>query len=41
MILADMNAIYAIAYLEAWKSQDFNMVLTRDLATSRHDSTLA
>ena len=27
-----MNAIYAIAYLEAWKSQDFNRVLTRDLA---------
>ena len=32
MILAVMNAIYAIAYLEAWKSQDFNRVWTRDLA---------
>ena len=28
MILAVMNAIYAIA----WKSQDFNRVWTRDLA---------
>ena len=32
MILAFMNAIYAIAYIEAWKSQDFNGVSTRDLA---------
>ena len=28
MILAVMIAIYAIAYLEAWKSQDFNRVWT-------------
>ena len=27
-----MNAIYAIAYVEAWKSQNFNRVWTRDLA---------
>ena len=40
MILAVMNAIYAIAYIEAWKGQDFNgvwtifinYVWTRDLA---------
>ena len=32
MILAVMNAIYAIAYLEAWKSQDFNRVWTGDFA---------
>ena len=32
MILAVMNAIYAIAYTEAWKIQDFNGVWTRDLA---------
>ena len=32
MILAVMNAIYSIAYLEAWKSQDFSRVWTRDLA---------
>ena len=32
MILAVMNAIYAIAYIEAWKSQDFNWVSTRDHA---------
>ena len=31
MILAVMHAIYGIAYLEAWKSQDFNRVSTRDL----------
>ena len=31
MVLAAMNAIYAIAYLEAWKRQDFNRVWTRDL----------
>ena len=28
MILAVMNAIYAIAYIEAWKSQDFNNFIT-------------
>ena len=27
-----MKAIYAIAYMEAWKSQDFNRVWTRDLS---------
>ena len=27
-----MNTIYAIAYVEAWKIQDFNGVWTRDLA---------
>ena len=32
MILAVMNAIYAMAYIEAWKSQDFNGVWNRDLA---------
>ena len=32
MILAVMNAIYAIAYIEAWKFKDFNGVWTRDLA---------
>ena len=32
MILAVMNAIYAIAYIEAWKMQDVNRVWTRDLA---------
>ena len=32
MILAVMNAIYAVAYIEAWKIQDFNGVSTRDLA---------
>ena len=26
-----MKAIYAIAYIEAWKRQDFNGVWTRDL----------
>ena len=31
MILAVMNAIYAIASLKAQKSQDFNRVWTRDL----------
>ena len=31
MILAVMKAIYAIAYIEAWKSQDFNGVWTCDL----------
>ena len=32
MILAVMNAVYAIAYLQACKSQDFNRIWTRDLA---------
>ena len=32
MILAVMYAIYAIAYAEAWKIQDFTGVWTRDLA---------
>ena len=32
MVLAVMNAIYAIAYVEAWESQDFNRVWPRDLA---------
>ena len=32
MILAVMNTIYAIAYIEAWKIQDFKRVWTRDLA---------
>ena len=27
-----MNPIYAIAYIEAWKIQDFNGVWIRDLA---------
>ena len=31
MILAVVNAIYAIAYIEAWKTQDFNGVWSRDL----------
>ena len=31
MILAVMDAIYAIACVEAWKIQDFNGVWTRDL----------
>ena len=31
MILTVMEAIYAIVYIEAWKSQDFNGVWTRDL----------
>ena len=32
MILAVMNAVFAIAYIEAWLSQDFNKVWTRDFA---------
>ena len=32
MILKGINAIYAIVYIEAWQSQDFNGVWTRDLA---------
>ena len=31
MTLTVMNAIYAIAYVEAWKIQDFNRVWTCDL----------
>ena len=37
-----MNAIYAIAYIEAWKSQDFNGIWTRDLAMPvRHSNQLS
>ena len=32
MILAVMNAIYAIVYIEAWKIQGFNGVSNRDPA---------
>ena len=32
MILAVMTATYGIAYIEAWKSQDFNGVWTHDVA---------
>ena len=32
MILAVINAIYAIVYMEGCKIQDFNRVWTRDLA---------
>ena len=32
MIFTVTNAIYATAYVEAWKIQDFNGVWTRDLA---------
>ena len=32
MILAAMNAIYEIAYMQAWKIQNFNVAWTRDLA---------
>ena len=32
MILAVMNAIFATAYVEAWKTQDLNEVWTRVLA---------
>ena len=31
MILAVMNAIYAIAYIEDWKFQDFNGDWTREV----------
>ena len=41
MVLAVMNAIYAIAYLEAWKSQDFNRVWTCDLAIVRRSNQLS
>ena len=41
MILAVMNAIYAIAYIEARKTQDFNSVWIRELAISvRHSNQL-
>ena len=33
-----MNVSYAIAYVEAWKIQDFNGVWTRDLAMSARRS---
>ena len=32
MILAVMKAMYAIVYIEAWKSQDFNGVWTHDFS---------
>ena len=42
MIFAVMIAICAIAYLEAWKSQDFNRVWTRDFAiVVRHSNQLS
>ena len=42
MILAVMNAIYAIAYVEAWKIQDFNRVWTCDLAILvRHSNQMS
>ena len=42
MLFAVMEAIYAIAYIEAWKSQDFNGVWTRDLALPlRHSNQLS
>ena len=34
MILPVINALYGIAYIEAWKSQDFKRVWTPDLAIS-------
>ena len=34
MILAVMNAIYAITYIEDWKIQDFNRVYDRDYEIS-------
>ena len=33
MTLAAMKAIYGVAYIEAWKSEDFNGVWTCDLTT--------
>ena len=33
-----MNAIYAIAYIEAWKNQDVNGVWTRNLPIPQHRS---
>jgi len=41
MILAVMNEIYAIAFIEAWKIQDFNVVRTRDLAIPVRRSNVA
>ena len=42
MILAVMTAICGIAYKEAWKTQDFNGVWTRDLAILvRHSNKLS
>ena len=42
MLLAVMNAIFAIAYIEAWKSQDFNVVSTRYIAIPvRHSNQLS
>ena len=34
MILSVMNAIYAVEYVEAWNSQDFNRVWTCDPGTT-------
>ena len=37
-----MKGIYVIAYIEAWKSQDFNKVWTRDLLIPvRHSHQLS
>ena len=42
MIFAVMKAIYAIAYIEAWKSQDLEGVWTCDLAiTMRRSNQLS
>ena len=42
MILAVMNAIHAIPYIAAWKSQDFKRVWTRDLVILvRHSNQLS
>ena len=42
MILAVINTIYAIAYIEAWKIQDFNRGWTHDLAIPvRHSNQLS
>ena len=42
MILAAKKTIYAIAYIEAWKSQDFNSVWICDLAIPvQHSSQLS
>ena len=38
MILVVINASYAIAYIEAWKSQDFNRVWTHDLTITLRPS---
>ena len=34
MIFTVMNTNYAVAYVEAWKIQDFNGVWTRNLAVT-------